>query len=230
MNYRPNIPVQNDLSQIDFVPPKSEHLNLFDNLIVKQGFYSSSMSRANLGLPPPVIDVAGYDLAIVDTPHFIKVQGIAPDRILAVVHDLIPLRDPTMDANWRNLFMRKLDATLALGSNLVFVSRCTQRAFRASFPRHAAPREFIFYPAIRRSLMANAERESPPSERREQPVLDPTKSTRRRSAWRTTANQEEEETSAVAVAARLQASNYDPRCPISSPRPPTSRARTSAPW
>jgi glycosyltransferase involved in cell wall biosynthesis len=129
------------------------------------------MSRANLGLPPPVIEASGYDLAIVDTPHFIKVQGIAPDRILAVVHDLIPLRDPTMDANWRNLFMRKLDATLALGSNLVFVSRCTQRAFHASFPRHAALREFILYPAIRRSLMRNAE--LPPAERGAQSSVDP---------------------------------------------------------
>ncbi len=77
---------------------------------------------------------------------------------MTVVHDLIPLRDPTMDLNWRNLFMRKLDATLALRGNMVFVSRYTQRAFRAAFPRHAAPREFIFHPAIRRKLMNDAER------------------------------------------------------------------------
>lgn len=158
MGYRPNIAVRNDPAQIDFVPPKSEHLNLFDNLLIKRGFYSSSMSRANLGLPPPAIDATGYDLAIVDTPHFIRIEGIGNDHIMTVLHDLIPLRDPTMDVNWRNLFMRKLDATLALRGAMVFVSRYTQRAFRAAFPRHAAPREYIFHPAIRRKLMSDADR------------------------------------------------------------------------
>ena len=155
--YRPNIPVRNDLTQIDFVPFKSEHLTLFDNLIVKRGFYSSSMSRANLGLPPPQIEASGYDLAVIDTPHFIRVEGIAANRIFTVVHDLIPLRDPTMDYNWRHLFMRKLEATLALGANMVFVSRYTQRVFHASFPRHKALGEYIFHPAIRRKLMVDAE-------------------------------------------------------------------------
>jgi glycosyltransferase involved in cell wall biosynthesis len=158
LGYRRNIAVRNDLEQIDFVPAKSEHLNLFDRLIVKRSFYSASMSRANLGLPPPSIDASGYDLAIVDTPHFIKVLGIAPERMLTVLHDLIPLRDPTMDLNWRNLFMRKLEATLAMRANMVFVSRYTQKAFHAAFPRHAAPREFVVHPSIRRKLMSDAER------------------------------------------------------------------------
>jgi glycosyltransferase involved in cell wall biosynthesis len=155
--YRPSIAVRNDPAQIDFVPQKSEHLTLFDNFIVKRGFYSSSMSRANLGLPPPAIDASAYDLAIVDTPHFIRIDGLGPERIMTVVHDLIPLRDPTMDLNWRNLFMRKLNATLAMRGAMVFVSRYTQRAFRAAFPRHNAPREFIFHPAIRNKLMKEAE-------------------------------------------------------------------------
>jgi glycosyltransferase involved in cell wall biosynthesis len=157
MGYRPNIAVRNDPAQIDFVPPKSEHLMLFDHFVVKRGFYSSSMSRANLGLPPPVIDASGYDLAIVDTPHFIRIEGLGPKRIMTVVHDLIPLRDPTMDLNWRNLFMRKLDATLAMRGAMIFVSRYTQRAFHAAFPNHNAPSEFIVHPAIRHKLMKEAE-------------------------------------------------------------------------
>jgi glycosyltransferase involved in cell wall biosynthesis len=43
------------------------------------------------------------------------------------------------------------------------VSRHTQRAFRAAFPGHAAPREFVFYPAIRAKLMRDAERLAPPA-------------------------------------------------------------------
>jgi glycosyltransferase involved in cell wall biosynthesis len=149
--------VENDVGQVDFVPEKSQHLDLFRFLVVKRGFYSSSMSRANLNMAPPVIDAAGYDLAIVDTPHFIRIEGLAPDRLLTVVHDLIPLRDPTMDADWRYLFMRKLQATLAMRGALVFVSRHTQGDFRAAFPRHASPREFILYPAIRRRLLRDSE-------------------------------------------------------------------------
>ena len=114
--YRPNIPVRNDLAQIDFVPAKSEHLNLFDNLVVKRGFYSSSMSRANLGLPPPSIDASGYDLAIVDTPHFIKRRGHrAPTASSRSFTTSFRCAIQRWTRNWRNLFMRKLDATLALG-------------------------------------------------------------------------------------------------------------------
>jgi glycosyltransferase involved in cell wall biosynthesis len=161
--YRPNLVVNNAPGQIDFTPRKNEHLNLFDCLVLKRGFYSASMSRANLGFSPVAIDASGYDAAIVDTPHFIRVRGIAPGRILTVVHDLIPLRDPTMDANWRNLFMRKLEATLALNANMVFVSRYTQQAFRTAFPRHLAPQQFIFHPAIRKEIAADRGLFEPPA-------------------------------------------------------------------
>jgi glycosyltransferase involved in cell wall biosynthesis len=156
LGLRPSVRVRNDPREIDFTPEKSEHLNLFDNLLVKRDFYSSSMSRANLGLPAPAIDASGYDLAIVDTPHFIKLKGIAPERILTVLHDLIPLRDPTMEAHWRALFMRKLEATLAMRGHLVFVSRCTQDSFHAAFPRHPGSGEYVFYPAVRRRLRDDA--------------------------------------------------------------------------
>jgi hypothetical protein len=39
--------------------------------------YSASISRADLGFSPVSIDASGYDAAIVDTPQFIKVRGIA---------------------------------------------------------------------------------------------------------------------------------------------------------
>ena len=153
MNYRPNVRVRNAAEQIDFVPAKSRHLQPFRSLVLKRGFYAASMSRANLGLPPVAIDARGYDLAIVDTPHYVSVKGIAPERILAIIHDLIPLRDPTMEAAWRNLFLRKLEATLALKSNLAFVSRSSEQTFRRMFSDHKAPRRFVLYPALRQSLV-----------------------------------------------------------------------------
>jgi glycosyltransferase involved in cell wall biosynthesis len=154
LNYRPHVRVKNDPQALDFVPAKSQHLTLFDHLLVKHNFYSSSMSRANLGLAPPWLDASGYDLAIVDTPHFIKINGIEPNRIITILHDLIPLRDPAMESRWRSLFLRKLETTLAMRSNMVFVSRHTQTSFHLAFPNHKAPREFVLYPAIRRNLLA----------------------------------------------------------------------------
>jgi len=154
LNYRPHVRVKNDPQAIDFVPAKSEHLTLFDHLLVKHNFYSSSMSRANLGLAPPWLDASGYDLAIVDTPHFIRINGIERSRIITILHDLIPLRDPAMESKWRSLFLRKLETTLAMRSNMVFVSRHTQKSFHLAFPNHKAPREYILYPAIRRNLLS----------------------------------------------------------------------------
>jgi len=150
------VTVRNDASQLDFQPAESEHLALFESFVVKPGFYSSSFSRANLGLAAPALDASRYDLAIVDTPHFLKLKGLAAERIWTVIHDLIPLRDPTMDASWRQLFLRKLEATLALRGHLVFVSHHTRAQFRAAFERHEAAGEWVLYPALRRKWAAGA--------------------------------------------------------------------------
>jgi glycosyltransferase involved in cell wall biosynthesis len=144
--------VKNNLDAIDFVMPKSEHLRNLGGFMMRRRFYSSSMRRAVNEMPPAVIDATGYDLAVVDTPHYVSLVGIPPERVLAVIHDLIPLRDPTMDTNWRYLFLKKLKATLALRSNLVFVSEYTRELFHRSFPDYKTRMEIVLYPAIRASL------------------------------------------------------------------------------
>jgi glycosyltransferase involved in cell wall biosynthesis len=134
-----------------------------DGFILKRRFYWSNAHRALYGLAPMPIDAQGYDLAIVDTPHFLKVVGIAPERIFSVVHDLIPLRDPTTGTNARQLFMQKLRATLALRSTLIFVSEYTQATFHKSFPGHKRNKEIILYPAIRASLLSESNVQGPSS-------------------------------------------------------------------
>lgn len=147
------IPVDNRIDQIEFIPPKGEHLAPMSSFLFRRGFYSSSMTRAVNGLDPVKLDGRGYDLAIIDTPHFVKLFGIPAERTFVVIHDLIPLRDPTMDANWRYLFIKKLQASMALKSNLIFVSNHTRNLFHATFSEHRAPSETIIFPAIRKSLM-----------------------------------------------------------------------------
>jgi glycosyltransferase involved in cell wall biosynthesis len=114
------------------------------------------MSRAANNMDPVEINASGYDLVVVDTPHFVKICGIDPRRVLTVVHDLIPLRDPTMGADWRYLFIKKIQASLALDGNLIFASNFTRDTFRANFPDWKTRRELVLYPSIRSSLIRAA--------------------------------------------------------------------------
>jgi glycosyltransferase involved in cell wall biosynthesis len=67
------------------------------------------------------------------------------------------LRDPSIDTNWRFLFIKKLQATLAMHSTLIFVSEYTREIFHQSFPEYKTHKEVILYPAIRASLTSEAE-------------------------------------------------------------------------
>jgi len=61
-----------------------------------------------------------------------------------------------MGADWRQLFLGKLRASLAAAGNLIFVSEYTQSLFRALFPRYAPRRELVLYPSITRNWIENA--------------------------------------------------------------------------
>lgn len=148
--------LRNDTSQLDWVPPSGDHLRLADRLLVAERFYSQSMLRAVNKTGPVSIDASGYDLAFVDTPHYAKILGLPPERVMAVVHDLIPLQDSQMAGDWRLLFTRKLEATLRNAATLIFVSETTRTTFNAFFPQHAGMPHLIVYPAIRAGLLAAA--------------------------------------------------------------------------
>ncbi len=150
------VTVENDAQMVDFVPTNAPHLALPDRFVVTPAVYSEMMLRAACNLPPATLDASGYDLVIVDTPSYFRFTGVDSNRILAVIHDLIPLRDPTMSPHWRDLFFRKLEAVMALKPNFAFVSQYSRDVFVQSFPRYALRRSVIYYPTLRRSLVRRA--------------------------------------------------------------------------
>ena len=74
-------------------------------------FYSASMSRAagKLTLNPVSLTPAGYDLVILDTPHYIRLRHADRSRIFTVIHDLIPLHDALYEQGWRQSFSPKYE-------------------------------------------------------------------------------------------------------------------------
>jgi glycosyltransferase involved in cell wall biosynthesis len=151
--------VANDPALVDFIPAEAWHLSMPDNFVIAPSVYTEMVVRAGWGLPPSTIDAAGYDLVVVDTPMYFKISGVDPKRIISVVHDIIPIRDPMMNPYWRNLFLRKLEAMLALTPNFAFVSEYSRRCFSVGFPNYKARRSFVLYPSLRKSVIRRANQE-----------------------------------------------------------------------
>ena len=77
---------------------------------------------------------------------YFKVVGIDSSRIVSVVHDIIPLRDPMMTPYWRGLFLTKLEGVLALNPNFAFVSEYSRDVFEQNFPAIQNPQELRLLP------------------------------------------------------------------------------------
>ena len=152
----PKVTISNDLKAVDFIPPNAFHLSMPDNFVVAPAVYTEMVVRAAWGLPPDTIDASGYDLCIIDTPMHFKVVGVDPSRIVSVVHDIIPLRDPMMTPYWRGLFLTKLEGVLALNPNFAFVSEYSRDIFEQNFPEYKIRKSFVYYPTLRRSLIRRA--------------------------------------------------------------------------
>jgi glycosyltransferase involved in cell wall biosynthesis len=148
--------INNESNKIDLISPKARHLLKFDRFIYVDRFYSASMLRAANDLAPVGISAAGYDLAILDTPHYIRLKHIDRARIFAVIHDLIPLHDALYEQKWRRIFLSKMRATLAMRGNLIFVSEYTRSLFHNIFPRHVPRYELVLNPTIPKAWIEQA--------------------------------------------------------------------------
>jgi glycosyltransferase involved in cell wall biosynthesis len=140
--------VNNLFDKIQVTPSRGHHLKKFDQFLYIDRFYSDSMSRAVNDLEPVQLNAAGYDLVIIDTPHYVRVRKIDRSRIFTVIHDLIPLNDPFMGGDWRRLFLGKLKASLGTDGNLIFVSEYTRSLFHNLFRGHQPQHEIVLYPSI----------------------------------------------------------------------------------
>jgi glycosyltransferase involved in cell wall biosynthesis len=143
-------------NKIDIISAKGGHLRKFDRFRYIDRFYSTAMSRAGNDLDPVGISAAGYDLVIMDTPHYVRVKNIRRSRIFTVVHDLIPLNDPYYEQRWRWAFLGKMRATLAGRGNLIFVSEYSRSLFHTLFPRYKSRRQIVVYPSIPKHWMEPA--------------------------------------------------------------------------
>ncbi len=148
--------IENEYRLMDYIPEKAAHLNKFDRFAYLDRFYYSSLLRAANGMDPIEIDATGYDAAIIDTPTYVRLAGLPSSRIFAVVHDLIPLSDPAMGAEWRRVFAKKLEAIFALNPHIIFVSETTQANLSKLFPRFTPRSQSVIYPTIRQELAAAA--------------------------------------------------------------------------
>lgn len=149
--------VNNASGRMDITPPKGQHLKEFDRFLYIDRFYSASMSRAANDLDPVGLSAAGYDLVIIDTPHYVRVKHIDRHRVFSVIHDMIPLNDPFFGQGWRQIFLSKMRATLALGGNLIFVSEYTKSLFHSVFPEHRPRHELVLHPSIPKDWMDRAD-------------------------------------------------------------------------
>jgi hypothetical protein len=143
------IKVENNPQLIEYLPDTAWHMSLPNNFIIVPAIYTEMVVRLAWGLPPAAIDASGYDLVIIDTPLYFKVEGIDSRRILSVVHDIFPLRDPVMTLYWRNLFFGKLQAVMALHPNFVFVSEFSRSLFKRAFPTYKLRNSVVLYPTLR---------------------------------------------------------------------------------
>jgi glycosyltransferase involved in cell wall biosynthesis len=145
---RYNNVVNNFSTRINFIPPRGGHLAKFQRFLYIDQFYSTSMSRAVNDLDPVGLSAAGYDVVVIDTPHYVRIKHIERSRVFTVIHDLIPLHDALMGRGWRRIFLSKIRATLAVGGNLIFVSEYTRSSFRELFPKHTPREELVLNPSI----------------------------------------------------------------------------------
>jgi glycosyltransferase involved in cell wall biosynthesis len=148
--------VKNAHPGIGTCPSKAQHLLKFDRFFYVDKFYSDTMSRAVNDLNPVGLNATGYDVVLIDTPHYVRITNIDRSHIFTVIHDLIPLQDPFMAPDWRRLFLGKLRASLENNGNLVFVSEYTRTLFHSLFPGYRPKGEFVLHPSIPKDWMDQA--------------------------------------------------------------------------
>jgi glycosyltransferase involved in cell wall biosynthesis len=141
--------VPNACGALGFVPPRLDHLRSVAAFAQSDAIYSIAFASAYYGFGAAAIDVSDFDLVIVDTPTHLRFRRGAETEIVAVIHDLIPLADPTLPGRWRRIFVNRLVCTTAAADSYVFVSEATRQHFATLFPEDGkAGRATILHPAV----------------------------------------------------------------------------------
>jgi len=130
-------------------PEGLEHLSLIGEFLTSHAIYTLSRGASMLGFQAPTVDARGYDWVLVDTPSYFRFKTSPGARVAGVIHDLIPLADPTRPRWERRSFRHKLEATLEAMTDVVYVSEATKEHVRTAFPDVVrGKREAILHPSV----------------------------------------------------------------------------------
>lgn len=148
--HRPDIIII-DPTIVDFLPFKSKFAQNLKGLAVVANIYQRSRMLSLFGKAGPKISAQDFDIVIVDTPLNIRV--VENEKVVQVIHDLIPLTDPTYSGRFRDQFATTFPYMLKHYQNVLFVSHYTGRKFAETFPRVKA-RSLVYYPRVDQPVLA----------------------------------------------------------------------------
>jgi glycosyltransferase involved in cell wall biosynthesis len=138
---------QIDSSLLDFTTDRSRFVKYLSGLAVYNHVYEVAKFTSIFGIPGPRIDAREFEFVVIDTPTNVRIEG---PPVIQVVHDLIPLTDPTLTARSRTMFATALAQAVLHYNRFAFVSEYSRAQFLRLFPRAKDTMQAaVIYPRIR---------------------------------------------------------------------------------
>jgi len=130
---RRNRIIDNTEGSQDLYPDRGKHLKEFNSFLWMDYIYSDAPAFCKNNLSPIKVDASNFDYVIMDAPHYVEVENIDRNNVFSVIHDVIPITDPTWSWDWRTMFAQKIKASFLSSGNYIFVSQFTEREFSFVF-------------------------------------------------------------------------------------------------
>lgn len=121
-----------DAARVDYLTPRTSFLSMISGVYRSPHVYKVAEFGAVLGWPTLSVEATGVDLVIVDAPLNIRIRGME-EKTVQVLHDLIPITDPTFSWHFRNRFATPFVNILSNYKNFIFVSNSTRDTFKKFF-------------------------------------------------------------------------------------------------
>ncbi|MBW7968455.1 glycosyltransferase family 1 protein [Bradyrhizobium sp. BR 10289] len=141
--------IENRPAALEYIPPDLNHLELFGDFQLEQGFFTYQDSSAFFLLPPPRIEARDYDVILVDTPTRVVIRRKPGAKVICVIHDLLPLTDIKLSDIATRQFLARIRTSLRQADELAFVSNYSMMRFRDLLPQFAHLPARVVYPRTR---------------------------------------------------------------------------------
>jgi glycosyltransferase involved in cell wall biosynthesis len=136
-----------DPSLLGYTTDRSRFLRHLSGIAISRHVYEAARALSVFGIPGPRINARGFDYVIVDTPTNVRVTGSA--SVVQIIHDLIPLTDPTLGGRPRTMFATALSYAVRTYERFAFVSSYSRDQFLSLLPAgKSVPRTTVLYPRI----------------------------------------------------------------------------------